>query len=205
MLTARRLSAAAVLTLLAAVSAKADSVWPKSGGCLFTDNKAYRVGDVITIVVNESAALSSSATSALSKESETQGEIETLDWPKGSNASKVFTGDPPKAKFGASRTFDGSGSYSMAGSMQTNLSAIVLEVLPNGNLVVEGSRLLESVDDKVIIRACGIVRPEDISTSNTVPSTALANGKIIFESMGPIARSNRRGFLNRLVDFIWPF
>ena len=122
MLTARRLLTATVLTLLAAVAARADSVWPKSGGCLFTDNKAYRVGDVITIIVNESAALSSSASSALSKESETEGEIETLE----STGMKVFTSETPKATFGASRTFDGSGSYSMAGSMQTNLSAIVL-------------------------------------------------------------------------------
>jgi len=197
----------AALLVLACAGTKgaADSLWPEGGASLFTDNKAYKVGDIVTVVVDESAELSNSAGSSLSKETDTEAEIETLDWPKGSNASKVFTGDTPKVKWGSKRTFDGTGDYSLKGSMKTRLTAIVVEVLPNGNLVIEGSRLRESVDEKILVRISGIVRPEDISTDNTVSSTAVAQGKIVFETSGPVARSSRRGFLNRFVDFLWPF
>ena len=201
----KQILASVAALALAALPVCADSIWPKNGGSLFTDNKAYRVGDIVTVVVNEATTLSSSAGSSLSKDSDTEGEIETLDWPKGSNASKVFTGDKPKVKFGATRSFDGSGSYSLSGSMSTSLTAVVMDVLPNGNLVIEGSRVLESVDEKVFIRVSGVIRPEDIDAQNTVASTALAQGKIILENRGPIAQSSRRGFLNRFIDFIWPF
>ena len=89
--------------------------------------------------------------------------------------------------------------------MQTQIAAVVMEVLPNGNLVIEGSRLKKSVDEKVLIRISGIVRPEDISNTNTVLSSAVAQGKIVFESDGPIANSNRWGWFERFVDHIWPF
>jgi len=183
----------------------ADSLWPESGTSLFSDNRAYRVGDVVTVIVIEEAKVSNSSGTSLSKTTDTQGELKTLDWPKAAGASEVFTGDKPKVEFGSKRTFDGQGTYQLQGTMETRLTAVVMDVLPNGNLVIEGSRLQQSVDDKVFVRVSGIVRPEDIRSDNTVPSTALAQGKIVFESHGPIARSSRRGFLNRLVDFIWPF
>jgi len=205
MSTAKQGAMVLAFLTVAVLPVYAESIWPKGGGSLFADSKAYRVGDVVTVVVSESTSLSSSATTSLSKESETAGQIETLDVPKGSSKSKVFTGDMPKAKFGATRTFDGSGSYTMSGSIRTNLTAVVMEVLPNGNLVIEGSRALESVDEKVTIRVSGIVRPQDISAQNTVPSTSLAQGKIVVDNSGPIRRSNKRGFLNRIIDFLWPF
>ncbi len=204
-LVLRRVTIAATVCLGLCTSIRADSLWPEQGTSMFSDNRAYRVGDIVTVIVAEEARVSNSSGSSLSKSTDTQGEIETLDWPKGSGASKVFTGDKPKVKFGSKRSFDGQGSYQLAGTMETQLTAVVLDVLPNGNLVIEGSRLQQSVDETVIVRISGIVRPEDIRSDNTVPSTALAEGKIVFESHGPVARSSRRGFLNRLVDLIWPF
>lgn len=195
----------AVLLAGACVPAFAGSLWPECGGSLFTDNKAYKVGDIVTVVVDESSELSNSAGSSLSKAGETEGQIETLDIPKGAGAAKVFTGDMPKVKWGSKRTFDGTGSYSLKGSMKTHITALVVDVLPNGNLLIEGSHLRQSVGEKIVVRISGIIRPEDISADNTVSSTAVAQGKIVFETSGPIARSSRRGFLNRIVDFLWPF
>jgi len=181
--------------------AMADSLWPDHAISQFSDNKAYRVGDILTVIVVETAKVRSSSGRSLSKETNTEGEIETVEWPN----TTVFTGDKPKVKWKSKRTFDGEGSYELAGSMETRLTAVVLEVLPNGNLVVEGSRLQRSVDEQVLVRVSGIVRPADVRSDNTVLSTALAEGKIVFESKGPIARSNRRGILNHIIDFIWPF
>ncbi len=78
-----------VVLTLSSLPAGAISLWPKNGGVsLFTDNKAYRIGDIVTVIVEEQAKISNSAGSSLSKATDTEGEIETLDWPKGSNASK---------------------------------------------------------------------------------------------------------------------
>ena len=197
----------AAWVILAAISATAtaDSVWSKTNGSLFSDNKAYRVGDIVTVIVNEGTILSSSAGTSLSKESDTEGELSTVEWPKGAGAAPVLPGDPPKVEFGAKRTFDGSGTSSLANSMQTNLTAVVMEVLPNGNLVVDGSRTVQLVNDEVVVKVSGIVRPQDINTNNTVLSSALAQGRIVIENNGPIARSTERGWLNKIVDFIWPF
>jgi len=199
-----RVAAWVVLAALA-TTATADSVWSKANGSLFSDNKAYRVGDIVTVIVNEGTTLSSSAGTSLSKESDTSGEISAVDWPKGVGAAPVLPGDPPKVEFGAKRSFGGSGTSSLANSMQTNLTAVVMEVLPNGNLVIDGSRIVQLVNEEVVVKVSGIVRPQDINTNNAVLSSALAQGKIVIENNGPIARSTERGFLNKIIDFIWPF
>jgi len=190
---------AAVLAPLCVASAvAAGSTWPESGQSMFADHKAYDVGDIVTVIVEEGSELSSTAGSSLSKSSATEGAINTLDVPKPST-------DLPSVDYEASRSFDGNGTYTLKDSIKTSLSAVVVEILPNGNLMIEGARFRESVDEKVHIRISGIVRPEDITADNTVSSTAVAQGKIVFDSKGPVARSSRRGWLDRLIDYVWPF
>jgi len=192
----------AAISLLAASVARADSCWPEDGASLFTDNKAYEIGDVVTVIVQEESVVSNAVDHSVSKTSDAEAEISTLNFP----GTQVFpANETPKATFNASRTFDGKGSYQLADSMETYLTAVVVDVLPNGNLVIEGSRLRQSVKEKVMIRLSGIVRPVDVRSDNTVPSTAIAQAKIVFESDGPNHRSTQRGWLDRLVDFIWPF
>jgi len=201
MTSSRRVPWVAALALVVAVPAAANSLWPDQAVSLFTDNKAYRVGDVLTVIVIEEAKVQNSSGRSLSKETNTEGEIETVEWPN----TTLLAANKPKVKWKSKRSFDGEGSYQLAGKMETRLTAVVLDVLPNGNLVIEGSRLQQSVDEKVFVRVSGIVRPADVRSDNSVLSTALAEGKIVFESKGPIDRSNRRGILNHIVDFLWPF
>jgi flagellar L-ring protein precursor FlgH len=198
----RELFWTALFTLLVAFNAAADSCWPDGADSLFADNKAYAIGDVVTVIVQEESVISNAVDHSVSKTSDTEGEITTLDLP----SVQLLPGSPtPKAKFSASRSFDGKGSYQLADSMDTRLTAVVVEVLPNGNLVVEGSRMRQSVNEKVIIRLSGIIRPRDVRSDNTVLSSSVAQAKIVFESDGPNHRSTQRGILDRMVDFIWPF
>jgi len=200
-----KLLAIVLAALCCASAAAAGSTWPaECGHSMFADHKAYAVGDIVTVIVEEGSELSSAAGSNLSKTSKTEGAVNTFDVPKSAGAPKVFPGDMPAVDYEGSRTFDGAGTYTLKDSIKTRLSAVVVEVLPNGNLMIEGSRFRESVDEKVHIRISGIVRPEDISAQNTVPSTAVAQGKVVFDSKGPVARSSRRGWLDRLIDYIWP-
>jgi flagellar L-ring protein precursor FlgH len=192
---------AAATFAVSALTASADSLWPEAGASLVTDNRAQRPGDVLTIVVIEDSKVTNAAATSLSKATVDKAQISALDLP-----NHVFPLDAtPKVDANSTRTFDGKGAYELSGSMQTRLTAVVMEVLPNGNLVVEGSRVLKSVDDTVTVRIAGIVRPIDITADNTVSSASLAEAKITFANSGPIARSSRHGWLNRLIDFIWPF
>lgn len=199
-----------LLVLLAAAAfvvpaARGTSLWPENASSLFADTKAYKVGDVVTVLVEETSSAQSSGTSSFSKESDTEAEVETLQTPYGGSVHSYFTKDKPKAKFANKRSFTGSGSHTLSGSIKTSLAVVVKEVLPNGNLIVEGSRVQKSIDEKVNIRITGILRPQDIKSNNTVPSSALAEAKIIMESSGPITRSSKRGWLDFILDLIWPF
>ena len=196
-----RLCLAAGCLALGGAGVRADSLWPEGGASLVTDNRAQRPGDVLTVVVVEGSKVTNAAATSLSKATVDKANITALNLP-----NSVFPqGSTPKVDADSTRTFDGKGTYELSGTMQTRLTVVVMEVLPNGNMVVEGSRVLKSVDDTVLVRVAGIVRPIDIAADNSVPSTALADGKIVFESTGPIARSSRHGWLNRIIDFIWPF
>ena len=197
--------ASVVVLACASAAASADSIWPCGGVSLIGDNKAYRAGDIVTVIVEEDSKVSNSAGSSLSKSTDMTGELETLNVPRGNNVFPVFKGDTPSVAAKSARSVDGKGTYTLQGSMQTRLTAIVMDVLPNGNLVIEGSRLQQSVNEKVHIRISGIVRPQDIAADNTVLSTSVAEGKIVFETSGPVSRSSQYGFLNRIIDFIWPF
>lgn len=202
-MNAMKLIGGAVLVLASALPARADTCWPANGVSLVTDNKAWRMGDVVTVIVLEESAVSSEAGSNLAKSSDTEAKLEAVDIP----GARLFPKDAvmPHVKGSAARHFDGKGTYEQKGTMTTRLTAVVTEVLPNGNLVIDGSRVRDSDGEKVVVRISGIVRPQDISSANTVLSTAVAQGKIVFESSGPVARSSRRGFFGKIVDFVWPF
>ena len=199
---------ACVALACASVVAQADTIWNERSASLISDNKAFRLGNVVTISVQEDDTVTHSVANSLSKVTSTQGSIDAINLPSlaSGNVASVFKGAlTPQVQYGSARTLDGKGSYNLQGSMTTQITAVVMEVLPNGNLVIEGSRLKKSVDEKVLIRISGIVRPEDISNANVVLSSAVAEAKIVYESEGPIANSNRWGWFERFVDHIWPF
>jgi flagellar L-ring protein precursor FlgH len=187
---------------------RADSIWSERSASIISDNKAFRLGDVVTISVQEDDTVSQSVADSLSKVTSTQGQINAINVPSlgTGNVQSLLKGAlTPEVQYGSTRTLSGKGSYNLQGSITTQITAIVMEVLPNGNLVIEGSRVKQSVDNKVLVRISGIVRPEDISNTNVVLSSAVADAKIVYESSGPIANSNRWGWFERFMDHIWPF
>ncbi|MGO8704857.1 MAG: flagellar basal body L-ring protein FlgH [Candidatus Brocadiia bacterium] len=199
---------ACVVLACAPAVGRADSVWSERSACLISDNKAFRLGDVVTISVQEDDTVTHSVANSLSKVTSTQGSISAVDVPSlvSGNVTSLLKGTlTPQVQYGSTRTLDGKGSYNLQGTITTQITAVVMDVLPNGNLVIEGSHLRKSVDEKVLIRISGIIRPEDISNTNVVLSSAVAEAKIVYESDGPIANSNRWGWFEKFVDHIWPF
>ena len=157
---------------------------------LFADLKASRLGDIVTVLVMESASASKNATTKTSKSSK---------WDMQSSFN------PIKGELSAESSHNGSGSTSRSGEITASVPATVVQVLPNGNLLIVGQRDLIINKDKETISIRGILRRQDITSSNTVLSTQLADANIQYEGNGLIDRQQRPGLLGRILDWLWIF
>jgi flagellar L-ring protein precursor FlgH len=172
----------------------------------FTDIRARDIGDIITINVVETSKASKNAQTSLSKDNEVAAGISALlgyETELPTNRAGVL----PSAMIGAKTesTFKGSGSTTRNETMTAQISARVIQVLPNGNLVLRGSREITVNYEKQYIIIQGVVRPEDVQPNNTVLSTYIADAKIEYTGKGDVSVKQRPGWLSRLLDFIWPF
>lgn len=170
---------------------------------LFTDTRAHQVGDILTIVLQEQTQASKSAETKTSKDTSTNITNPTI---LGKQVNFGLPGALPlsstsNANLGTSlsstHSFDGSGTSTQSNALTGEISVTVAQVLPNGNLVVQGEKLLTLNQGSEHIRIKGIVRPEDISADNTVPSTKVANAEIAYAGQGdgPIGAANAIGWL----------
>lgn len=167
-----------------------------SGGyiSIYSDHIARRVGDIITIIIDESSKASKTASTKSSKKSEANGSLNDLF-----GLSKL----PLKMGTEAGSDYSGSGTTARSGNMEAKISAFVKRVLPNGNLVLEGSREVTVNDDIQVITICGIARPQDINLDNTILSIYLADAKIKYSGEGIIAQ--RPGIITKIIQtpFRW--
>ena len=178
---------------------------------LFEDIKARRVGDVLTIVLQERTQASKSASTETSKSSNVNIANPTLF---GSSPQFNVPGVVPLANnrgnsletgISSGTSFSGEGDASQSNSLTGNITVTISEVLPNGNLVVRGEKWLTLNQGEDFIQISGIVRPQDVSTSNTVVSTLVADARITYSGKGQLADTQRSGWLTRFFNSaIWP-
>lgn len=165
----------------------------------YTDLKARNVGDIVTINIVESAKASKNASTKTSRNSEFG-----TSWSGVlSKLSGNWFGDEHKATFG--NEFEGKGETTRSSQLNAYITAQVIQVLPNGNLVIQGSREVRVNNENQYINIQGIVRPEDISANNIVLSTFIAEARIELTGQGVIADKQRAGWFTRILDWIWPF
>lgn len=184
------------------------SLWPGENrfNTMFMDSKARRVGDIVTIRVVEMAEASNEATTSTGRNSTIDVGIDNLFGIERNIATINKSIDPSKLiATRASSDYEGKGSTIRKGSLTASISAIVKEVLPNGNLIIEGRRKLVVNNETQFLILQGMVRPEDISPANVVLSTAIADAKIVYTGRGIIADKQRPGWFIRILDLIWPF
>lgn len=161
---------------------------------LYSDHKARRVGDIVTIIVTESTKASKSSATKTAKNSGSNGSL---------NDFFGLSGLPLEMGVDSSSDYSGSGSTTRSGSMEAKISALVKQILPNGSLMLEGNRQVVVNEDTQTITISGIVRPEDISSQNTVLSMYMADAKISYAGEGPIAQ--KPGIITRIIQtpFHW--
>ena len=168
---------------------------------LTSDLRARRTGDIVTILVNENASAVSSGTVKTARNSSVQASI--------SAAGGITRATGPLvnlAKAGSSTSLDGQGTTSRDTTLTATISAIVTQVLPNGNLVIQGTKNVRVNSENQVLAVRGIVRPVDLSTANVVPSDRVAQMEIQVNGKGVVADSVKRPFiLYRLILGLLPF
>ena len=168
---------------------------------LFEDTKAHRVGDIITVILEESTNASKSASTSTSKDSEVD-----LATPTVFGRPIKIKGNELSASAAASRSFTGDGDSSQSNSLTGLISVTVAEVYSNGNLLVRGEKLLTLNQGSEHVRLSGIIRAADITPSNTVRSEQIANARIVYGGQGVLADVNEKGWLQKVLDGKWwPF
>ncbi len=181
----------------------------------FTDRKAFREGDIITINLNERTQASKNANSQMQKDSDIDIGVPNIlgmaVTPKNPLAglSALGMGNDTlslEASAKAKRAMKGSGQAGQSNSLNGSITVTVAEVLPNGILVVRGEKWLTLNTGDELIRISGLVRSDDISTDNTVSSTRIADARITYSGTGAFANASQPGWLSRFfMSPKWPF
>ncbi|MCC5859936.1 MAG: flagellar basal body L-ring protein FlgH [Ectothiorhodospiraceae bacterium] len=168
---------------------------------LFENRTALRPGDILTIVLEEETGASKQASTTISKSSDVN-----IGAPQMFGRDITVGGNPLSASSNADRGFDGSGGVDQQNQLSGTLTAIVTEVHPSGNLVIQGRKKLTINHGDEYLTITGLVRPDDVRPDNTVSSTRVANAQIAYTGTGTLAESNQMGWLSRLFNSrLWPF
>ena len=186
----------------------AGAVYNGGGGLFASDRRANNVGDIITITLEESLNASNSGSETLSKTDAYAFDLpEALFGPSSLLGKLFFNGGIKENNLagGTTQSFTGTGTAAQANTLTGTMSVTVVRVYPNGNMEVKGERKLSYNSGTEYIRLSGVIRPEDISSSNTVSSTKVADAQLSYTGTGDMNDSVTRGWLGRYFAYISPF
>lgn len=176
---------------------QSDSSW-----LLYEDIRARRVGDMITVTLQEKTDAEKTADTGTSKTTENSIAVPTIIGnPVTVNGNEVFDN-----RLSSDHAFDGAGESSQSNSLTGSVTVVVVNVLANGNLVVQGEKWININQGEEYIRVRGIIRPSDISPDNSIASTRIANAEIQYSGDSVLSDSNEPGWLSKFFSGPWmPF
>jgi flagellar L-ring protein FlgH len=173
----------------------------KRADAWFGRSRTFKVGDVITVLLNESLQANRAQTTDVARKSSNDaipagvstilGNIEGV--PRGLNVN------------GADISSSGSGSTDQSATLNGSVAVSVVDVLANGNLILRGEKQLQMTEGTELIQVSGIVRPDDIAPNFTVQSRRLANAQISYRGSGDVANASKPGWGTSLLMKMWPF
>lgn len=176
---------------------------------LFEDTKARIVGDLVTVILNETASSTQTATTNTSKNSNINLETNSiLGLPSNLNVQNFLgmgTNFNPALNASTSKSNQGSGTTTRSGSLTGTLSATIVSINANGNFEIEGKRSVTINNEEQLMVLTGVIRPSDINFDNTINSSLIANASITYSGEGVIADEQRVGWMMRIISLIWPF
>lgn len=189
--------------------ARADSLWLRpttNERGIASGQTAYRVGDLLTIKVSESVVSLNEVTLETNKDATVNDSITTVLWD--SFARKIGLtqeGQLPAMNWSADHDYKTSGKIDNSQTLTSSVTASIIDILPNGNLVIEGTRVVGYAKERQFLVLRGIVRQSDIEDDNTIASTRIADARIEYMSEGALSESQKKGWLTRSYDILSPF
>jgi len=165
---------------------------------LFENSVARRVGDTVTIILQESTAAQKSSTTSTAKDTNV-----SIPAPVFGGVPLAIDGHEISASLANSRTFEGTGDSSLSNKLTGNITVTVAQKLPNGNLVIRGQKWIEINQGREFVRIQGVIRPIDIAPDNTIASYRVGNATIAYGARGALNDANRPGLLSRFFNSIW--
>ena len=203
------ISAAAILVVGCATPAvRADSLWrdDASGARpIFSDRRATAVGDIITIIVQENNSTSKDNNTKTSRESSIDASIASFLYSPAASGLMTKAGQMPAFKMDGKNGFYGGGAINNSEKIIARIAVRVIDVLPNKNLLIEGSRDTAFSGEQQTMVLRGVIRGDDVAANNTVYSYNVADATIRFTSKGAISDAQRKGWFTKIWDKVSPF
>src|SRR4030088_2084294 len=184
-------------------SYNANSLWRNGSRAFLRDQRAARIGDLLTVTVNITDKANIANETQRSRTNKEDSGITDFAGSKALGANKILPGRILTADSTASS--DGKGSVNRQEALQTNVAAVVTQVLPNGNLVVEGKQEIRVNFEIRELIVAGIVRPEDIQSDNTIDSSKIAQARIAYGGRGQITDVQQPRYGQQVMDVLLPF
>jgi len=189
------------------------SLWEERSSVFYMDTKARKINDIVTVKIDEISNASQSVSTKTSRDTSILASItKFLGSPLHFGLENFWGKDDtgadlpfkPEITSSAKSSHSGSGKISGSGKLSASIAAKVIEVMPNGNLIVEGRKEVTIDKEKRFIILSGIVRPEDIEFDNSVSSSKVAEARIEYTGSGVISDKQRPGIYHRIFDWLYP-
>ncbi len=187
----KKFFAAMILFFAFCVSASAQSLWDDNSSW-YSDSRPGRVGDIITVLVNERTDAKDEATMEVTKET-------TNTVNEGTGILRFIRA----LTFSANNEAKGDGSTERKHHATATLACLVTEVLPNGNLVIEGTRDIRTSEEVLQFQLFGVIRPQDVNADNQIPSSLIANAEIAVKGRGIISRTQKVGVITQILQTVF--
>jgi len=201
-----RLLAAFLLLTGCAALAQAQSLWkPDSARSMVADKRAGSVGDIITIVIQENNSASKDNSTATAKKSSIDASVDTFLYSPDASKFLTHNGKMPAMKMAGVQDFAGSGKINNNEKVTARIAARVVDVLPNRNLVIEGTRKIAFAGESQDAVLRGVIRLEDITANNTIFSYNIADATIRYLSKGTVTDNQRKGWFTKIWEKVTPF
>jgi flagellar L-ring protein FlgH len=195
-----------ILTVALGLSLRADSLWNCTYSRAMTaDKKAHAVGDILTILIQENNGATRQNNTTTSKKASLNAAISSVLY--GPSVSGLLTkkGTLPAMNYASDAEFNGGGSINNSETITAQVAVTVADVLPNGNMVIQGFLHTAFSGEKQDAIVRGVVRPDDVLANNTLYSYNIADATIQFISKGTITDAQRKGWWTKIWDKLSPF
>jgi len=200
------LGLAIFMAALAPLQAGPGSLWREdSSRSMVADRRAQKVGDILTILVQENSTASKDNSTKTSKSSSVDAAVNTFFYSPTASTLLTKEGTLPAMRFQGRQDFTGGGKINNSEQITARIAVRVIDVLPNATLLIEGRKHTSFSGEKQEVVLRGSVRSEDVTANNTVFSYNVADASIQFFSKGTVSDNQRKGWLMKIWEKLTPF